>query len=129
MNSEFVYLRSIIPAQSATTALPMSRTLSLYSINLKQFCDKFNLETQNFVKNLPLSIGIRINLIEKTFNVFILTVPIMFLIFFYSKNKKLTLFNFFKIIKIKEHFNANISLKILARNLYATCLSMGIKVI
>lgn len=125
-------IRILVPARGADLKPPLGPTLGQFGINIKDFCDKFNLKTKNYEEDVILNVQI-VLFVNKTYSFTIKTPPVFFLaneddIFedSFSYPKYIFFSSFYKVVKLKSFDNNSICMESLANSITGTLLTSKI---
>lgn len=124
-------IRVLVPARGADLKPPLGPTLGQFGINIKDFCDKFNLRTKNYEEDVILNVYITL-FVNKTY-FFTIKSPS---VFFLSNEddlleesslvpKYVFLSTFYKIAKLKS-IDSKISVEVMSKSVLGTLFSSKI---
>lgn len=104
-------IKILVPAQGADVKPPLGPTLGQFGINIKDFCDKFNLRTKNYDDDVILSVEVTLYT-NKSYVFSVKTPPVFFLVnetdIFedsFAFSDYIFLSDFYKIVRIKIRDN------------------------
>ena len=95
-----------IPSQKAVMGSDFTPILGQYGVNIREFCNQFNLKTKNIIEGFPLNVLLSSK--SKDNFVFIyISISLNFLVHYYfnlNNNKYLSLVDIWKILNIYIYF-------------------------